>query len=196
VGQSWFRGLATKPKQRRRGSAAVIVLRLPVCRRSTPAAACLRLPLALLAVCALAACLSACGGSSAKPTPLPSAHPHRDGPESMFTVGAELYTNSAANMNLLQSLGVGVVRLDMRWTDVAPDPATLHKPAFDASDPNAHPAAPWARYDALIRGLTARHIGIDLALIGRRRCGPRVGVRRRGAPTPNGSPTPAPMRTT
>jgi hypothetical protein len=40
---------------------------------------------------------------------------------SIFTVGSELNTNSAANMNLLQSLGVGVVRLDMRWTDVAPD---------------------------------------------------------------------------
>jgi hypothetical protein len=66
-------------------------------------------------------------------------------------------------MNLLQSLGVCGMRLDMRWTDVAPDSVSLHRPAFDATDPNAYPAASWAKYDPLIRGLTARHIGIDLA---------------------------------
>jgi hypothetical protein len=139
---------------------------LPVCRRPTSTAARRWLPLALLAACALAAGLSGCGGSSKKPTPLPRIHPDRVGPESMFTVGAELYTNSTANMNLLQSLGVGVVRLDMNWATVAPDSPSLHKPAFDATDPNAYPATSWARYDPIIRGLTARHIGIDLALIG------------------------------
>jgi hypothetical protein len=137
------------------------------------------LPLALVVVCVLAAGLSACGGSSSTPTPLPRDHPHRDGPVSMFTVGAELYTNSAANMNLLQSLGVDVVRLDMNWGAVAPDPASLHKPAFDARDPNAYPAASWARYDAVIGGLTARHIGIDLALIGP----PPLWAEGRGAPS-------------
>ena len=97
----------------------------------------------------------------------------------MFTVGAELYTNSAANMDLLQSLGVGVVRLDMNWTAVAPDAPSLHKPAFDVRDPNAYPQVSWARYDAIIRGLTARHIGIDLALIGP----PPLWAEGRGAPS-------------
>ena len=101
-----------------------------------------------------------------------------------MTVGSELDTNSAANMNLLQSLGVGVVRLDMRWMDVAPDPASLHKPAFDARDPNAYPAASWARNDPLIRGLMARHIGIDLALIGP----PPLWAEGRGAPSPRTQP--------
>jgi hypothetical protein len=152
---------------------------LLVCRRSLPPAARRRLPLALLAACALGAGLSACGGSSQKPSALPGVHPHRDGPVSMFTVGAELYTNSAANMNLLQSLGVSVVRLDMNWTAIAPDPASLRKPTFDAKDPNAYPAASWAKYDPLIRGLTARHIGIDLALIGP----PPLWAEGRGAPS-------------
>ena len=123
----------------RRSTKAAIVLRLSVCRRSTPVAARRWLPLALLAACTLAAGLSACGGSSTKPTPLPPVQPHRDGPVSMFTVGAELYTNSAANMDLLQSLGVGFVRLDMNWGAVAPGPSSPHKPAFDARDPNAYP---------------------------------------------------------
>ena len=102
----------------------------------------------------------------------------------MFTVGAELYTNSAANMDLLQSLGVGVVRLDMNWATVAPDSPSLHKPAFDASDPNAYPAASWARYDPLIRGLTARHIGVDLALIGP----PPLWAEGQGAPSRSSQP--------
>jgi hypothetical protein len=138
----------------------------------------------VLAACALAAGLSACGGSSKKPTPLPRVHSHRDGPVSMFTVGAELYTNSAVNMDLLQSLGVGVVRLDMNWTAVAPDSPSLHRPAFDASDPNAYPATSWAKYDPLIRGLTARHIGIDLALIGP----PPLWAEGRGAPSRSTQP--------
>jgi hypothetical protein len=137
------------------------------------------MPLPLLAACALVAGLSGCGGSSGKAAPLPPLRPHRGGPVSMLTVGAELYTNSAANMKLLQSLGVGVVRLDMNWSAVAPDSASFHRPAFDASDPNAYPAASWTIYDALIRGLTARHIGIDLALIGP----PPLWAEGRGAPS-------------
>jgi hypothetical protein len=110
--------------------------------------------------------LSACGGSAAKPSSLPPLYPDRAGPVSMFTVGSELFTNSAANMNLLQSLGVDVVRLDINWAAIAPNPSSAQKPVFDATDPNAYPATSWASYDAVIRGLTARHIGIDLALIG------------------------------
>ena len=97
----------------------------------------------------------------------------------MFTVGSELYTNSAANIDLLQSLGVDVVRLDMNWAAIAPDASTLHKPAFDASDPNAYPAVSWAKYDPLIRELTARRIRIDLALIGP----PPLWAEGRGAPS-------------
>ena len=100
----------------------------------------------------------------------------------MFTVAAELYTNSAANMDFLQSLGVGFVRLDLSWGTVAPDASSSHKPAFDARDPNAYPAM--ASYDALIRGLTARHIGIDLALIGK----PPLWAAGRGAPSPSKQP--------
>ncbi|MFL5863518.1 MAG: hypothetical protein ACJ780_22540 [Solirubrobacteraceae bacterium] len=123
------------------------------------------LPLVALAVCALGAGLSGCGGSSteATPAPTPAVISHRVGPESMFTVGGELFTNPA-NMDLLQRLGIGVVRLDVNWGRVAPDPSSAHKPTFNGRDPNAYPAM--APYDALIRGLVARRIGIDLAVIG------------------------------
>ena len=96
----------------------------------------------------------------------------------MATVAAELYTNSGPNMDLLQSLGVGFVRLDMNWGTVAPDAGSSHKPSFDASNPNGYPAM--AQYDALIRGLAARHIGVDLALVGR----PPLWAEGPGAPHP------------
>ena len=96
----------------------------------------------------------------------------------MFTVAAELYSNSGPNMDLLQRLGVGFVRLDMNWATVAPGASSRHKPAFDARDPNAYPAM--ANYDALLRGLAARHIGVDLALVGR----PPFWAEGPGAPSP------------
>ena len=100
----------------------------------------------------------------------------------MFTVGAELYNNSAVGMDLLQSLGVGFVRLDVNWATVATDPTSAHPPAVDATDPNAYPVM--TRYDALIRGLAARHIGVDLALIGP----PPRWAEGRGAPSPSTQP--------
>lgn len=130
-------------------------------------------------MCAMAAGLGGCGGSSGKPQSPPPIGPQRAGPVSIFTVGAELYTNSVANMDLLQRLGVEVVRLDVNWEAVAPDSTSPHKPPFDARNPNDYPAM--VRYDALIRGLTARHIGIDLALIGR----PPRWAEGRGAPSPS-----------
>ncbi|MGI8713653.1 MAG: hypothetical protein ACR2NR_10810 [Solirubrobacteraceae bacterium] len=123
-------------------------------------------PVAALAVVLAMMVLAGCGGSSERPAALPALHPRRVGPASMFTIGAELYTNPVPSMNLLHRLGVDDVRLDMNWSRIAPDPVSFHAPAFDATDPDAYPATSWAVYDAILRGLTARHIGVDLALIG------------------------------
>ncbi|HTU95685.1 MAG TPA: hypothetical protein VMF14_07570 [Solirubrobacteraceae bacterium] len=82
-------------------------------------------------------------------------------------------------MDFLQSMGVDYVRLDMNWGSVAPDATSTHKPDIDASDPNAYPGM--TRYDGLIRGLLARHIGVDLALIGP----PPRWAEGRGAPSPS-----------
>ena len=142
-------------------------MRLLVCRRSTPAATRRGCRLPCWPRARWPPACPAAAGRATKPTPLPPVQPHRDGPVSMFTVGAELYTNSAANMNLLQSLGVGCRppghELDRRSRRTPPRRTSRRSMP---RDPNAYPAASWARYDALIRGLTARHIGIDLALIG------------------------------
>ena len=54
-------------------------------------------------------------------------------------------------LDLLQSTGTTITRVDILWGFVAPT-----RPA-DASDPG-DPAYDWARYDAIIKGLRARDI--------------------------------------
>ena len=47
-----------------------------------------------------------------------------------------------------------------------PTRTSTTRPDFDATDPAAYRAAAWAPYDEIVRGLAARHMGIDLALAG------------------------------
>jgi hypothetical protein len=110
--------------------------------------------------------VAACSGSSAKVAALPALHPDRTGPQSMFTGTAELMASPVATMNRLHRLGVDSVHVYMRWSVIAPDSASFHEPAFDATDPNAYPAKGWAVYDEIVRGLTARHIAVNVALVG------------------------------
>jgi hypothetical protein len=53
-------------------------------------------------------------------------------------------------MEQLKSIGVGVVKVSMIWSLVAPKPNAAHKPNFDASDPSAYPSGAWTRYDYLV----------------------------------------------
>ncbi|MGI8715036.1 MAG: hypothetical protein ACR2NR_18010 [Solirubrobacteraceae bacterium] len=96
---------------------------------------------------------------------LPPLHAHRAGPESMFTAALELTDNPVGTLNNLQSLGVDRVHIYMHWADIAPDPTSRHRPAFNAADPAAYPAKGWAAFDAVIRDAKARGIGVDLALV-------------------------------
>ena len=43
-------------------------------------------------------------------------------------------------MQELRHLGVGMVRVNVRWSLIAPDPTSRTRPNFNASDPNAYPA--------------------------------------------------------
>lgn len=115
-----------------------------------------------LALCCTA--LAGCGGSSPKPARLPALHAGRIGPESMFTIVSQLTSDPVATIDELQRLGVQRVHVSLPWASIAPDPQSHTRPAFDATDPSAYPAASWAVYDRIVRDLAARHIGIDLAL--------------------------------
>jgi hypothetical protein len=122
--------------------------------------------LALAAALVLAACGGGGGGSSSKNASVPPLHAGRVGPQSMFTLGGDL-TDPAATVQTLAQLGVQSVHLYVGWSSIAPDPTSFHKPSFDATDPNAYPATGWAPYDAMIQGLTASHIAVNLSLTGK-----------------------------
>jgi len=126
--------------------------------------------IAVLVVIAVVVVVIAGGGSSSsssgssKPAALPPLYPHRAGPETMFTAGS-VGADTPAALDTLKALGVNRVHVYLHWADIAPDPSSKTKPAFDASNPGAYPAAGWALYDALDRNLAARHMGIDLDLV-------------------------------
>lgn len=71
-----------------------------------------------------------------------------------------------AGLNTIQDLGATAVRIQMTWRLVAPDPDATHAPSFNQTDPNAYPAANWARYDAAIDGARARGLRVYLTLTG------------------------------
>ncbi|MGH2877627.1 MAG: hypothetical protein ACRDLV_15350, partial [Solirubrobacteraceae bacterium] len=136
---------------------------MPATTRSSKRRA--RARLLLLSATAAAALIAGCGGSSrlAPPAP-PVSQPNRTGPETMFSAGG-VSSLTPPTLDLLRSLGVDRIHIYMHWADIAPDPQSHHRPAFDATDPNAYPASGWAQFDDAIRGIVARHMTIDLDLL-------------------------------
>ncbi len=65
----------------------------------------------------------------------------------------------------LKHLGVDTVHVYMHWADIAPDPTSVSRPSFDATDPDAYPAAGWAPYDAIVRETKAEGMAVMLDLI-------------------------------
>jgi hypothetical protein len=84
----------------------------------------------------------------------------------MFTIASQLTSDPIGTLNQLHRLGVDRVHVYMSWSAIAPEPSSSTRPSFDATDPAAYPAGGWAAYDTIVRGLAARHMGIDLALAG------------------------------
>ncbi len=71
-----------------------------------------------------------------------------------------------AGLDTIKDLGATAVRIQMSWSLVAPDAGSAHAPSFNQTDPNAYPAANWARYDAAIDGARARGLRVYLTLTG------------------------------
>jgi hypothetical protein len=138
-------GLRTSPRARRRAA-----------RLAPPA----------LAAALVVLLVAACGGSSTTVAKLPPLAPGRAGPQSIFTIGSQLIDDPVGTLNQLKRLGVDRVHVYMSWSSIAPDAQSATRPQFDATDPGAYPASGWAAYDTVVRGLAARHMGIDLALAG------------------------------
>jgi len=73
----------------------------------------------------------------------------------------------AGTLSTLRKLGVGVVRMQVQWQLLAPDPTSAVRPAgFDAADPAAYPPRTWRPYDRLVTDARAEEIGVDLLITG------------------------------
>jgi hypothetical protein len=77
-----------------------------------------------------------------------------------------LLTSPATALPLVRSLGARIVRVSLPWYSVAPNPGSTHKPNFDASNPNAYPAANWAPYDTFVRMAASQGLTVSLELTG------------------------------
>jgi hypothetical protein len=102
-------------------------------------------------------------GGGASPTPVPPTLA-RTGLESIFEAEGALHADPAATLNALRRLGANRVRVYVGWNTIAPDPTSSTRPAFDAADPAAYPAANWTVLDTIIRDLAARGMGIDFTI--------------------------------
>lgn len=80
----------------------------------------------------------------------------------IFEVPNIQYVATSQTLQILRSLGVDVLRFPVMWSSIAPDPNSRTRPNFNASDPNAYPAANWAPFDQLIRQASAYGISVDL----------------------------------
>jgi hypothetical protein len=67
-----------------------------------------------------------------------------------------------ATLNEIKALGADAIRIEVKWSEVAPDPAANSQPSFDATDPAAYPG--FEPYDDLVRKATAKGLLILVTL--------------------------------
>src|SRR5262249_23923611 len=72
-----------------------------------------------------------------------------DAQESLFEDDVALIHDPVGTLQELRHLGVTMVRLNGRWSSIAPSPKSFARPHFNAADPNAYPAGAWSPYDAI-----------------------------------------------
>mgnify|MGYP001185100595 CR=1 FL=1 len=104
--------------------------------------------------------------------------------ESTFQDDAYLLYNSSAGVSYtlaqLASLGVTRVRVNVKWSYIAPSPLSKTEPRnFNPIDPASYPAANWAPYDRLVEYAAAYGMGVDFNITAP---GP-LWAMGRGAPT-------------
>jgi hypothetical protein len=76
----------------------------------------------------------------------------------LFEDDDALLSNPVATLQELRHLGVTMVRVNVRWSEIAPHPNSHRRPKFTASDPGAYSARKWAPYDAIVQAANAAGI--------------------------------------
>ena len=81
----------------------------------------------------------------------------------MFQDDARMLTVPGPTLQTLRELGVGVVRVTLAWSTVAP---AMRPPGFNPVLPASYPAANWSIYDQIVRDAHADGITVDFSLTG------------------------------
>jgi hypothetical protein len=78
----------------------------------------------------------------------------------------ELHTSRMdSRLDEMKALGTDIVKVRIGWRYVAPSGST--KPSgFDPTNPSSYPQGAWDSYDAIIRGIVARHMRPYIAVTG------------------------------
>ena len=85
----------------------------------------------------------------------------------MFEVPNLQFEDTANQVQILRSLGASVIRVEVDWNAIAPNPDSRRRPArFNAADPNAYPANKWAPLDNLVAQAQSRGIALDFLVTG------------------------------
>ncbi len=105
--------------------------------------------------------LALAGGAS-----LPAAASANSSQLAIIEDGANLRNDPVGTMEQFRALGANAVRVIIPWEGIAPHATQTHKPSFNATDPNAYPAANWALYDAIDRQAKADGLKIDFTFDG------------------------------
>jgi hypothetical protein len=88
-------------------------------------------------------------------------------------------SDPSSTLTSLRSLGVNIARVEVIWSQIAPNANSRHRPAgFNASNPGSYPPAKWAPLDQLVNQAQADGIALDFVVMG----GAPLWATSRGAP--------------
>jgi hypothetical protein len=132
------------------------MIRTPTPRSSTSAA----VKWLISCSCAAVAALGSAFALLAALAPASAMASHRQ--VAILEDDSRLFADPVGTLQEMRHLGVGMVRVLVRWSWIAPNPQSRTMPQFDATDPNAYPAQNWAPLDAVV--LDAEAAGIQVML--------------------------------
>lgn len=135
-----------QPKRAQLPAARLVASVVPKIRRKLPLAAALSLSVAAISAAPAAASTTQVA---------------------VFQADGQVLANPTGTLQSLRDLGVGMVRVNVAWGQIAPSTSSTRRPKrFDAANPAAYPAGGWAPYDAVVRAAAVDHIVVDFTING------------------------------
>jgi hypothetical protein len=111
--------------------------------------------------------------------------------QAMFEDDVQLSTDPSTTIQRLRMLGVGRIRLAVRWYTIAPNPGSSRPPkGFNGSDPASYPADNWTIWDEIVQDARRAGIQIDLDPMGGEPNWAMGPGRPRGSTNPSWMPSP------